>query len=504
MKTNKLTIGLCMLLLAITPVLAVTTSYETSSVSRIVGDSPDDLINQLDTVELNLNHASYYAESSDNSNRLHSEEDILNTLFEDKIIKGTTGSINNWEYDKIQEDFSSYKSNELLIIEAEGNNNPLKSSHYSGFLGVESFVTPLDINSWKSDFARTYPVFIFDSDYGGLAIPNKPSFVNELTRYSQIVAPTFKNSEEFTKAMLCNLGDDKTMGHSFREARNKYYSSTSPSNEELIGITLMSYHLYGNPLATTTTQKYDETKLKKYCKDLLGEKEGNQFTQQNFETQSANNKITESMQIDYSITSKGEFELINLSEGKNQYINYEPVTPIIVKHFDLPLNAIITNISYTFSDPVNLQINIPEFMDNNLTNNSCYYGEKNQSFEFSITYKEDKQTINTFIEPLKTANCSNNEYLLYKNINLEIDYFSLSPIYFKEIEHPLVILPEQKFNITAYIGYVKQENLEGEIELFKNNKLIIQKELNSSHDLINIPLLSSDKEEISQKEKTNT
>jgi hypothetical protein len=496
----KLLAGMCMLfLLIVAPSHAISTSYETASVSRLVGNSPEDLINQLDTEELNLNHASYYGDYYINT---LIKLGAIKSLFDEYIAKGiyTEEGMPNypaWYYNQIENDFSSYKANELLVIEAEGNNNPLRSSHDPGLFVPEVSITPTSVERWKNPFSQIYPLFVFDSDYSGLAIPKRESFINQLTRYSQIVAPTFLPSSDFVKSIICNLGDGKTLGNSFREARNKYYTTVNPNKDEMIGITLMSYHLYGNPLAITTTPKYNEAELKKYCGNLLGKKEETPFTGQEFEVQMNNDNIQETINLQYNVNNIDGYEVLNVTDAQNILQNYNLVEPVIVRQHDLPLNAIITNISFSFTNSETLNLNLPEY-NNGLVDRICYADNKNESFETVLTYKEDKQTINVFIYPLSMQNCEDSTFELYKTISYTIDYISPSPIYFDNIEYPRKILPNTDFNITIDFAYVKNAVLNGEIELYENDKLIYQKELDSQIPLLMVYLTSSEKEGIAK------
>ncbi|MBD3249052.1 hypothetical protein GF336_03330, partial [Candidatus Woesearchaeota archaeon] len=485
---NKIAfLGLCIFLLIIPVSFAVSTSYETSSVSRLVGNAPEDLINQLDTEELNLNHASYYGQEPFwSADSFDENKNVIKLMFDQYNIE------NNWDYESIAtEDF---RSNELMII--EGQEGYIKNNKPTAKQGSTE-ISPSDTRAWRDDFAEHYPLFIFDSDYAGLAIPNKPSFVNELTRYSQIIAPNFLHSREFTRAVICNIGDKKTLGHSFREARNRYYSNVDPDSDEMIGITLMSYHLYGNPLAITTTPNHDRWDLGDYCGYLLGEKEDNPFNTQGYGIQEVKDNIHENLDIHYSLESEEGYDIININSAKNNLADYELVHPVIVKHHDLPLDAIITNISYSFSNPDILDLNIPEYEDG-LVNRSCYSNSFEDYLKNTVSYKEDKQTINIFINPLEMSNCQDNEFKLYKDVQYTIDYISPSPIYFDNLDYPRKILPGNDFNLSFALKYVKNENLAGEIELFADKELIYQKEIDSNVPFMNILLSSSEKEKFTK------
>ncbi len=482
---KQLTLGICIFILLAVSVNAISTSYETASVSRLVGNAPEDLINQLDTEELNLNHASYYPgyEVSKDCDAFLGKKEAIEHMFDKSIIDIY------WEYDDIET--SKFEPNELFIIESEGSiegKNILASQRNSD-------ISPRDIEEWKDDFAKNNPLFIFDSDYAGIAIPNQDTYVSELTRYSTFIAPTLTDSRKFTEAMICNIGDEKTIGNTFREARNTYFSSIEPSRQEAIGLTLNSYHLYGNPTAITTTPNYNRKELERYCGNLLGEKEETPFGIQELEVQNIKDNIDEIVYISGSKETVEEYEILNLAEGTNIYADYELVKPIIIKHHDLPLGATITDITYTFSEEETVISNIPEYKEG-LVDRSCYENTEDESFETSISYKEDKQTVNLFISPLKMTDCNKGEFKLYKKVHYIIEYITPSPIYFDDLEYPIKTLPNNQFDLIVSLGYVKNTALNGELELYQESNMIFQKEITSNIPSIKIPLTSQDQEGI--------
>ena len=140
----KLLIGICTFILLIAAVNAVTTSYESASVSRITGNTPEDLINQLDTEELNLNHASYYGQDPFwQADSFEEKDDIIQSLFNYHHIT------NNWDYDSVHPDY--FQSNELFVIEAEGR---IEDNHIIS----EQDSTELTTNTgWRDNFADYYP-----------------------------------------------------------------------------------------------------------------------------------------------------------------------------------------------------------------------------------------------------------------------------------------------------------------------------------------------------------
>ena len=78
---NKPLLGLCiLLLLASAPAL----SEETNSVSRIVGDSPSEMLRQLQREEIDLRHATYYTHD-----QLSDKDNILREQFGNNVEIGT-------------------------------------------------------------------------------------------------------------------------------------------------------------------------------------------------------------------------------------------------------------------------------------------------------------------------------------------------------------------------------------------------------------------------------
>ena len=452
---------------------------------RLVGDTPEDLINQLDVSELNLNHVSYYGESiGGEGNNFIKKDGALKAMFNDYEIKSY------WDFNSV--DVEEFESNELFIIESLGEATP--STVKSERLG--STLYPSSIKGWRDDFAEHYPVFIFDSKYAGLAIPKEASFILPTTRYAQTFAPSFTNSRTFVKALICNLGDGKTIGNTFREARNKYYENTKPSWSEPIGLTLMSYNSYGNPLAITKTQKYDKEELEDYCGDLLGKKEAG-FGGLDFENQDVPEKITEVVNIDYSTTPLEDFEVIEVEDGINFYEHFELVKPLLAKQHALPKNAFIESFNYEFSDPVELALDLPEYQ-NALVDRGCYYEKENASVELSKLFKEDKQLIRIDVSPLEVVDCNSGSFKLYQYLYYEIEYGSYSPLFFETIEYPEQVKPGDAFEVDVNLKYVNNAAISGEIEVYYDSELILQQELSSKLPFVTVPVIAKAEEGVGE------
>ncbi len=452
---------------------SLVTAIETASVSRILGDKPEDLINQFDVDELNLNHGSYFERSG--------KSNYENYRAMDAQFADDWGLRQSWSWNNIDDYF--YESNELLVIDTYGSvDKEIKAKK-----ALLSSVSPDDVD-WKELFSEIYPVFIFDSDYAGLATPGRDTFVNDLTRYSQIFAPSYVDSTEFIKSLICSLGNEKTMGNSYREARNRYQLNVLPSKRERIDISLMSYNFYGNPLAVTTTPTYDKNELLKHCDGYVPDKE------LVFGVQEYSDSISENILLTFTTFEESGFDFINLSKGGNDFIQGELVLPKVVEEHKLPFNAIIENITYSFEDPVSVNLNVAEYADG-FVNRSCL-SWSNVSFESDSSY-DDKQNVRVYINPIEVIDCESGQFVLYTKVNYNINYELDSPIYFNNINYPSKVLPSESFTIFGDVGYANNFVLDGNLELYEDNILIFQKELNSSITSFNFDLIAPDVEKIS-------
>src|SRR3989344_6065176 len=450
---NPTLLVVCTLFLLLIPLsLAISTSEETTSVSRIVGNTPEDIINQLDVEELNLNHATYAAEDSAWNDDYEEKQEVIEALFEDYSTTVTT---------------ADFEANELLVVEEQ------------------------EIPSLKNSFKQANPLFIYSKEYAGAAIPKQASFINDLTRYSLMIAPTFITSPEFVRAMLCNLGPEKTLGHSFREARNKYYQNTNPSAEEMLGLTLMSYHLYGNPLAVITTPKdtYSKDQLKAICGSLLGEDEE---SKRSFGTQSVSENIQETKTLSYTAESQESYQLLTAGDSLSLQ-QYELVKPLVTYQHELPLNAIITSIAYQFSNPQQYTLNLPEY-DNGLAARNCYIQQENETVTTSVFYEEDKQLITLRAIPLRIDDCSSGAVTAFQEFTYTIDYISPSPFYFDSLQYPAQVIPNTDFKVNVSLQYVNDDAVSGEIDLYADNQLVFQQEVDANINGISIPLTSQNEE----------
>ena len=112
MNASKLLICLIFAFL----LLQTASAYETSGIARIVGDNPEDLINQLDVGDHELNHASYFGDYS--NPQTADDTKIIEALFTNYSMEGLYDSEDIWSFAKIKNLnlFSKDQTNTVKII----------------------------------------------------------------------------------------------------------------------------------------------------------------------------------------------------------------------------------------------------------------------------------------------------------------------------------------------------------------------------------------------------
>ncbi|MFH1727352.1 MAG: hypothetical protein ABIA04_02895, partial [Pseudomonadota bacterium] len=183
---NKLLIGIIVLLiLSINLASAITTTEETSSVSRIVGESPTEMLRQMQRNEIDLEHATYYSHDQVNNKK----DNILAEQFGSDLDK----DLLNWDFDDVKNSVNGFGENELFVLETEGDVDPLHAK-----AGSDKLYTK-DLKDWQLSFETNNPLMLWDSPYAGSYLPKEDTFVSRLVRDSTIIAPTSFSSPQFTK-----------------------------------------------------------------------------------------------------------------------------------------------------------------------------------------------------------------------------------------------------------------------------------------------------------------
>ena len=156
MNPNKTLIGLCIIfLLAISP-SSLALSEETSSVSRIVGDSPTEMLRQLQREEIDLRHATYYTHD-----QFSQKDEILREQFGNNAETDSYG----WKFDDVSDSVNYFRKNELFILESKGVDGELKAKSYG------HAIEPKYLMQWQESFEENNPLFVFDTPYGGIYLP---------------------------------------------------------------------------------------------------------------------------------------------------------------------------------------------------------------------------------------------------------------------------------------------------------------------------------------------
>ncbi len=301
----KVWIGLVIFVLLITQALAIGTYQETASVARIVGESPAEMIKQMQRDSIDIKEATYYSYDSEAYENFYTEPILVKQFGYDKVKK----PLFNWNFDMFEQALGDMEKNELLIVGSDGGINPLR-------MGPTSYpaIKPVDVRDWQDDFEEKNPLFLLDSPYGGAYLPNEDSFVSRLVRDSTIIAPSSFNTEQFVHSTICMLYDDKTVGQLFKDARNFHYNGGSTSSSQnYIGLILQSYSLYGNPRQKITMPEYNMAAIKSYCKNFLQNiAEGIEFI--GYEGNYSKFRKHLVFTIDnYNLVAEGNFTIINAS-----------------------------------------------------------------------------------------------------------------------------------------------------------------------------------------------
>ena len=206
------------LILLVSTVFAVPVNHETTSVSRIVGDSANDLAMQLKKSDFGLESAGAFGADGSINNVITKQYGSEGTI-SNPVLAVTT----------VKDKLGNNKNNEIILATANPNTKP----DWAAYWGVG------DVDKWNLNKSN---VFIFDAKYAGLYTPKSTSFAGRISPNAPYVAPLSHSSMTFAKAFICNLGKYASIAEDFRQARNKYYITTR-SRSEFLGLTLLSYAL---------------------------------------------------------------------------------------------------------------------------------------------------------------------------------------------------------------------------------------------------------------------
>ena len=488
---------LCMLILLVviailvsTAGMAVTSSYETASVSRVVGDTAADMEAQLTSDRLNLNHVTYFADDHwwDNTEE---KSEILENEFPRRYNIREGG----WNWERVDNTLGQFQRNEYFIIETDGEvdgNNILSDERMAGDL------------DWEDAFNENKPLFIFDSDYAGLYLPGISSFVGELSKDAVMVAPTSTTSRELVRSFVCNLRENRNIGEAFRQARNNYYWHVTDvrnflANDEFVGLTMLSYMMYGNPLrGVSLPEPPDNDLLEENCDNYLEEfeqrgdgrlinrRDGNRDEQPDGAYLLSSRRRVQEQRIgpmrddgentyeeeftlvidEHEIVETGDYSILEI-EGMHQWREpYELILPRALHMNEYPMKTVVTGVSLIeLEDPVEITIeNLPEWRGEP-ADRTCLYEQRDASVDFTQAFTEDSQLIITSINPVEVVNCEEGELILYRSITYQMTYIPHSPVLIESLQYNPEVTPGERVNVDVTLSNTGVDAVEGVLQI---------------------------------------
>ncbi|MFC1728071.1 hypothetical protein ACFLZ7_01235 [Nanoarchaeota archaeon] len=432
-------IGICMILILAVPAFALTTSYETAAVGRLVGDTPQELINQLQSSNIDLQHATYFGDG-----------DVFNLFSDDKVdvLNEEFGSSKyidkfSWNLNDVTNSLNNFQTNEFLIVEEEGEvvGNTIKAGGLS----------PSTASSWVSTFQTKNPLVVFDSHYSGLYLPkNLDSFIKEIGQDSVIIAPTAYPSREFVKSFICNVGRSSTVGEAFKRARNNYYWAHMDvdnifRDDEFVGLALLSYTLYGVPTLNVDVPYYSKADIDDFCEDFLKNYDATPVSTTSSMSAQPMALITVpaeprpykkyyEFEDTYYITTQDGFNLVTSQNTVQEFGFRDLVLPTTIKASRFPLKTVITNVSLVGLDNyADITANIPEW-NNSFIARGCN-STTNPGIEYAHSFTEDQEAVLVKVNPIEILDCQNGLLRVYGKVRYAIDYIPYSNVMIQELTY---------------------------------------------------------------------
>jgi hypothetical protein len=441
MRLNKLAVAAILLFLTAVSVEALTMPYETTTVSRIVGDDVASMKRQLEGDKL-----------MDLQNSVYAASDAFDTPLQPlaREIFPTTTAMSP---PITASDLESKLTTEQLIYIKTLNENPSSMQKIQTFDAGEAAIL-------KDELAEKDSLIILDSPSAGLYLPGETSFAGVLSPYANMIAPTSFYSTLFTKSLLCNLGRHSTLGETFRQARNNYYYNTGDVGE-LLGLVIQSYSLFGLPNKGIKTPKLaTSSACSNYRKDYI-------ITANDaFSISESGSTYTKEFTFEignHSVAQYGDYVVIETSNTENMMRLFDFALPERTLVEELPANTIITNLEpLELSDPVDITINnLPMWNISGLVARECYETARNASITFSHTYTDTSLLVLTHINPVEIIDCSSGQLRLYRTARYKISYVPYSPLLIETIAAPDQALPGQALTINVNVKNVGTNPLTG-------------------------------------------
>jgi hypothetical protein len=481
---------LVVFLVALAPCVlgAVQIGYESAAVGRIVGDSPSEMIKQLQQDNFNLKKATYFTNVRERFFSASSSEEVesvLESSFNNNVDSHIIPKTLDWDWDTVQNAVNNWNKKNLFILEADGE--------WDDELVVDGpvwFDAKIDAGSsnWFN-FDNYDPLFIFNVDYGGLYLPKEDSFVKEYGQDSLIIAPTAISDNEFLKVLVCNLGRYDDISKSYRNARNNYYWQTNAPS----GLALMSYSLLGNPTAKIDLP--NNNFQNSYCDDVIKDYDLVEMEEPNYKIYKTYEFGTEDV-IDDLYTYEAE-EIID-THGVEDLENYSLIVidgytqskddgflvlPRTFEKLNLPLGTIVTNITILEkNNPVNINVDdVPEW-EGEFINKICEVNSYDASVRYAHSFTEDYEVIILEINPVEVVDCENGQFTLYNNIKYKVDYLPNSAVLFDSILYQDVVVPGSNTGVDVKLKRIKPVEINGKVRIRQGDTIVSEKIINFNQE----------------------
>ena len=461
-----------LLLLLSAAVHAASSSFESASVARIVGDSPAELKQALLQDQFNLQHSTYYTTDGPvlgciGPNPRCATGNLLSKAFpNNNIFRYNTIIGNSWNWNTLKTDFNAWQQSELFALEAFGG---IENGRAVIKTNDGSRLTP-DDPQLKSAFASKKPLFISDSAYSGLYLPRsfsgENSFIGALGQDSLVVATNAVPNRDFVYAFLCSLVKINEVGRAYTNARNLYYwESQQPS-----GLTLMSYSFYGSPFARVSfPSQVSESDWKAICQQYANTSGFSYVAGETVDENSigkmrskiffdSNQTFSQEIQLNftnYSIIQGENYSLLAVDGTALQQEYYELALPrkSIVSFF--PLKSVIVNVRLvSLEEPVDLAVNLPSWNGTQFVSRVCLSNSTPAEIKFFDSFSQDRQAVVANIRPVAAVDCEGGIFRLYKKMTYKIEYYPNSPIIINSMDYANPVRPGAQVDLNVSLALI--------------------------------------------------
>lgn len=495
-KLLPLLIALCLIHSA----LALTTYEENNAVGRIVGESPSELLMQMNRNSVHIYDASYFSTQGRASEGFLR---LINTNENKKVLESKLNlytNVNNnilfssrYNFEQVTSRVNEINKNELIIIESDGNHNELnvRDSYLNAFTSspVHSSIDTHGVRAWQDSFTENNPVLVLASPYAGSHFPKEDSLVTRLVRDSTIIAPSSYNSRAFVRSLACEFHDGLTVGEWYRNARNLFYNAGFKERglDTPVGMALQSYSLYGNPQQEifTSWNFFDQYQINKYCKNFLQNlAPGIEYLGPAGDYSMFRRHV--SMSIDeYEIIDEGDFQYLYAPPAFDRYSLGELIVPMAVRTTSFPHNTIIIEMEViNVGDPVHLTIpNLPMF-NGDYVARMCEKQTEPFSITFTNSFNRFTQDVLATIIPVEITDCEKGELTLYRTFNYTIDYIPITPATIVDIKAPLYTKPESTVEVEIELLKITESTEEGLLAIYdETNNVVWENNIQTSQEL---------------------